>query len=235
MWKEITAAVRRGCEPAGLDLLQPFPVAAYNEVVPEAYWLPDFGRPGALGLLIGNTRALWPRFLAALRETPGLREDPNPLDAYAAACVAAALRVVHQRYEIRWAYDAPPRRVAMQRLAHVSGLAFLSPTYLCIHPQYGPWIALRAAVVVDVDGPTATAESTNACTGCETRCVPALRHAVASAGAGPTTQARIAQDMAAWVAVRDACSVGREYRYSEDQIRYHYTKDRGVLTRALGR
>ena len=68
MWKEITAAVRRGCEPSGLDLLQPFPVAVYNQVVPDAYWLPDFGRPRALGLLIGNTRALWPRFLAALRE-----------------------------------------------------------------------------------------------------------------------------------------------------------------------
>ncbi|MGH8586497.1 MAG: hypothetical protein ACREWE_10055 [Gammaproteobacteria bacterium] len=43
----------------------------------------------------------------------------------------------------------PPRRVAMQRLAHLSGLAYLSPSHLNVHATYGPWIALRAAVVID--------------------------------------------------------------------------------------
>ena len=27
----------------------------------------------------------------------------------------------------------------------------------------------------------------------------------------------------------DACQVGREWRYDEDQIRYGYTKDRSIL------
>jgi methylmalonic aciduria homocystinuria type C protein len=32
-----------------------------------------------------------------------------------------------------------------------------------------------------------------------------------------------------WLAVRDACPVGREYRYSENQIRWHYAHDRSAL------
>jgi hypothetical protein len=38
----------------------------------------------------------------------------------------------------------------------------------------------------------------------------------------------------AWVAVRDACPVGRASRYGDEQIRYHYAKDRGVLERRGG-
>jgi len=30
---------------------------------------------------------------------------------------------------------------------------------------------------------------------------------------------------APWSAVRDRCPVGRAYRYSDEQIAYHYTKD----------
>jgi cyanocobalamin reductase (cyanide-eliminating) / alkylcobalamin dealkylase len=33
----------------------------------------------------------------------------------------------------------------------------------------------------------------------------------------------------AWLAVRDACPVGREHRYGDDQIAYHYAKRRDAL------
>ena len=32
-----------------------------------------------------------------------------------------------------------------------------------------------------------------------------------------------------WLAVRDACPVGREHRYGDDQIGYHYRHDRTLL------
>jgi methylmalonic aciduria homocystinuria type C protein len=32
-------------------------------------------------------------------------------------------------------------------------------------------------------------------------------------------------DWRSWLAVRDACPVGRSARYAEEQIAYHYTKD----------
>lgn len=32
-----------------------------------------------------------------------------------------------------------------------------------------------------------------------------------------------------WVALRCACSIGTEYKYSENQISYHYIKDKKYL------
>ena len=38
----------------------------------------------------------------------------------------------------------------MQRMAHAAGLAVLEPnSHLCVHPKFGPWIALRCALVFD--------------------------------------------------------------------------------------
>jgi hypothetical protein len=51
--------------------------------------------------------------------------------------------------------------------------------------------------------------------------VPLLERAVAG---GP-----LEETPRAWLAVRDACPVGREHRFPEAMIRYGYTKDRGAL------
>jgi len=32
-----------------------------------------------------------------------------------------------------------------------------------------------------------------------------------------------------WIALRDSCNVGRNHRYDDDQLLYHYTKDRALL------
>ena len=37
----------------------------------------------------------------------------------------------------------------------------------------------------------------------------------------------------AWAALRDCVTVGRDHRYSEAQLVYHYTKDREVLMHAM--
>ena len=215
--------------------MQPFQVAGYNRVVDEELRLPDLGRSSALGVLIGNTRALWPCFLDAVRKNPRALDEDHPLDRYVGAAVLRALRPVGHRWEARFAHEPPPRRVAMQRLAHVSGLAYLSPSHLSVHAAYGPWIALRAAVVIDIDGPAnAPPEPPNPCPDCERDCMPKFRQAVAVAEVMPETHAEIERHWQAWLAVRDACPVGRSHRYGDDQIRYHYTKDRDSLKRLLG-
>ncbi|HTU60663.1 MAG TPA: hypothetical protein VMF89_19560, partial [Polyangiales bacterium] len=39
----------------------------------------------------------------------------------------------------------------------------------------------------------------------------------------------VVHDAANWIGIRDACPHGRDYRYSEAQLRYHYAKDRTAL------
>ena len=40
--------------------------------------------------------------------------------------------------------------MAIQRMAQAAGLAYMDPnSHLCLHPKFGPWIALRCALVFD--------------------------------------------------------------------------------------
>ena len=221
----LVAEVAARCRAAGLDLIQSLCADWYNRSVEEPLRLPDFGRPHALAILIGNTRALWTPFVAALQARPALLDAEHPLDAYVVESVGKAVASCSMApcNEVRWAHEGPPRLVAMQRLAHVAGLAYLSPAHLSIHRVYGPWIAWRAVVCVDAEGPAGPSPApASPCDDCDVRCVAALRAAVA-------TGTRVPEHWRAWVAVRDACPVGVSYRYDEEQIRYHYTRDKGVL------
>lgn len=185
---------------AGFDVTQELDLGATG--------IPGFkGR----GLLVGNTRALWPIFIAARNADPELRASHDPLDLYTERTLARAFpgaRVwfAHRQYDAAF--------LPFQRIAVVAGLAALAPTQLVIHPIYGPWFALRAVVALDGD-PPATRPLIYRCTGtCEQRLADALQ----------------TDDWRAWLAMRDACCVGREFRYGETQLAYHYTKDLALLS-----
>lgn len=211
----------RGCAALGFDLVRPFAVGWYNAAVAAEYRLA--AAPDRLGLLIGNTRALWEPFLAAWRTDPALHDDPHPVDRYSATRLTALAAELRLGGEFRFAHEPPPRRLAVQRLADVSGLAPLSPVGLNVHPRFGPWIGLRAALVLDRCGPSGPPPAVaNPCADCATTCMPAFERARAADGSLPDT-------WHLWLAVRDACPVGRAHRFSEAQIVYHYTKDRRAL------
>ena len=163
-------------------------------------------------LLVGNTRALWEPFMAAIRSDRELAESSDPLESYVEASVerafpGAPIWFSHRRYAGAF--------LPFQRIAVATGLGVLAPTQLVIHPIYGPWFALRAIVLVNGEPPPLSEPFTIPC--CNGDCAARLDVAVGSG------------DWRAWLAVRDACNVGREYRYSDEQITYHYTKNRNLL------
>jgi methylmalonic aciduria homocystinuria type C protein len=232
-WQLITARLGPAAADAGLDLVQPFSVAHYNEGAPVEEHLDDFGRSsrgGALGLLFGNTRRLWPAFTEAYAQDAALADAEQPLDRYVvtrltallAAATAAPTRLV-------FAHVTTPRAFPIQRLAERIGLAALSPSHLAIHPLHGPWLALRAVAVVDVAGPEPAPNAVaSPCLGCPAPCVRALEQALLVSGE-PLSSAAVAQHATAWIAVRDACPVGRGSRYGEAQLAYHYAPARSRI------
>jgi methylmalonic aciduria homocystinuria type C protein len=166
-----------------------------------------------LGMLLGNTRALWPPFSEAMRD-PELAAARDPLERYTECAVDAAFpgaRIYYGHRPYGGAF------LPLQRLAVATGLGALAPTHLVIHPIYGPWFALRAVVVLDGE-PPARAPIAPPCR-CDASCGDALARAQQS------------MDWRDWLAVRESCSL-QNWRYGEDQIHFHYV--RGLATRSRG-
>jgi hypothetical protein len=186
---------------AGFDLLHELDLACLD----DSPILPRTGR----ALLVANTRALWPIFLAARAADPTLLASPDPLDAYTEQTLSRAFPDAPMWFAHR-TYDGV--YLPFQRIAVAAGLGALAPTQLVIHPVYGPWFGLRALVALDGDPPPRAPRLAYHCTG---DC--ALRLAQTS------------DSWRSWLAVRDACCVGRDYRYGESQLAYHYTKDPALL------
>lgn len=206
------------CHDAGLDLHAITSVGRYNAVVAADFALP--GDDSASVIVIGNTRALWPHINRFVLASPQPVRDP--VDTYVQQVIGHAIADLPHVVDVRYSHEPPPRLVAIQQLAHVSGLAWLSPSHLCVHPTFGPWIALRAAIVLGEPAPAALAEPQPPCD-CSTHCLPKLNEALA---VGQATSADVVEHWKYWLAVRDACPVGRQHRYSEQQIRYHYNGER---------
>lgn len=198
--------LRTACLEGGLDIVKPFDTRSWTDA---ANPLPDVGIDAALGVLVGNTRALWPFVRGACARGVG-----HSVDAHVEDVVTRAARRTcgAQPHAIVWSHRHRPP-FPMQRLAAAVGLATVSPSHLAIHPDHGPWWALRAAVVIGVSGRDIVSPvAFDVCAACDKPCLE------------PFEAARRTSDPRAWLAVRDACPVGRDQRYDDEQVRYHYRR-----------
>lgn len=228
--EQTVAPFTRALAGTGIDLVAPLPLPRYNDAVPEPFRITDAPRPDALLLVVGNTRAIWSPFLEALADDDTLLEHAHPFDTWVMRRIETASAALPVPAFARWSHDPPPRRVAIQRAAHLAGLAWLGRAHLSIHPVHGPWIGLRAIVVLDAPaGDLPVPDLADPCRDCASSCLPLLERAVAASRDDGDLLSTPRASWPLWVAVRDACPVGRSGRYAEPQIRYHYTKDKRVL------
>jgi cyanocobalamin reductase (cyanide-eliminating) / alkylcobalamin dealkylase len=186
---------------AGFDIAHTFDAA----VAASQPGLAMLAGEARLGILIGNTRALWPPFTAAMRD-PALAAERDPLDRYTERVIDATFAGARRFYGHRRQEGV---FLPLQRLAAVTGLGALAANHLVIHPIYGPWFALRAVVVIDGDPPQRAPIPQPCC--CDASCETTLARALGSG------------DWRDWLAVRDSCSL-RSWRYSDEQALYHYSR-----------
>jgi hypothetical protein len=212
---------------AGIDIVYPFTLSA---ALDRLFSFPRFGHTERLGLLVGNSRALW----APLVRFAATYSGPHPVQTYVAEHLTRALEARGVEHTVflphRLDYDGPNGKTAIpiQQLGARVGLAALGPSHLSVHPQFGPWFAYRAIVEVNLPPlPKLDVESKAPCLGCSAPCVPALHEALEAPREGGAPRYE------PWLAVRDACPEHPDERYSEPQIRYHYTKERRWLVSAL--
>ncbi len=138
---------------------------------------PPFGRaeellPGCRSVVVVGSggRALWEGFEQALSEQPRrLTEEEHPLEAHIERLVAEADPEPTGR---RWLFAADPR-VPMQDLALAAGLGARGRLWLVMHPEFGPWLALRAVCLTTEALPLADPVSESPCEGCSAPCAEA--------------------------------------------------------------
>jgi hypothetical protein len=206
----------------GLDLVGTTAIPSYDARVVPARRVASRAPGAGAVLVIGNGgSAFWRRFRAHATLT-----GPDPLDRYTRAIVAEATRpLAALSHHYPGDVDDP---LDFQALARAAGLAAPSLLGLVVHPVYGPWMALRAAVtlpeMVDLPRP---ADGFDPCPTCAARpCMTACPvAAVDGAGwSGPRCIAHrvaAAEHCATGCGARIACVLGPEHRYPDDALAYH--------------
>lgn len=231
----------------GFDIFHSFHPKWYNDSLKrdnlqeQLIVLPEVGR----GILIGNTKHLWPSFKKWYEEQPPSLQDP--LDTYCRERIESSLRKYYAPlcFSIFWsARTHPSQLVSMQRVAMESGFAYHDPTtQLVVHPTYGVWHSYRAVVILSEDSSPQTMPPPKTLPNLltsneEERAKEAMKRALEVSdtnnlciqlhgGGNDSNMMAVCQ---AWIEMRDCIERGRsEYRFDEDQLMYHYTKDTKFL------
>jgi hypothetical protein len=210
-------------ESRGLGLTGSLPVAAYDALVPLP-WRSASLAPGARGaLVVGNAgRSLWERFEAS----PERALADDPLDRYTRRVLAEAASLWDPPAAVGFYAD---RRegvyLPLVALARRAGFGSPGRIGVLIHPEFGPWIAIRAVLLAGESLPETSTPSFDPCTGCAAPCVTAC---VGSAVGDKVLDTRRCYDTrltdpacAGACAARSACVVGPEHAYSPAQLAHH--------------
>lgn len=138
------------------------------------------------------------------------------------------------RSQLLTSASPPTTRVApcaVCQAARLSGLAYYSPvTHLCWHPTYGPWFALRAVVVADLEGPPPAQPVAFPYANIEVDAAALMQQLVRAGGPSASVE-----QWRRWAELRalGARYTDPQHAYCAEQLEYHYTRARGVLVAAV--
>jgi hypothetical protein len=224
---------------AGLDVLGALASADYDASVPPGWQTRRVAGGAAAGrvrsaLVVGSGGT---RLAARAIDAGG----PDPVDRETDRAVRACMAALEDGGERCWAVHAGERRDARGRvcadagdfadfvaLGEASGLGARSRLRLLLHPEYGPWLAVRSVVLTTAAlGPTGPLRGFDPCAGCPAPCRGACP--AGALDAGPLEVGRCARERLAGgacglrCAARHACVSGRAHAHSE-RIEGHFMR-----------
>jgi epoxyqueuosine reductase QueG len=221
--------------PHGLNLIGTATVAAYEALVPAQYHITSLMPQAKTVLVLGNGGgAFWERFRAYCDTRPGYWENgEHPLDEYTVELIERTLTPLLKEASVDYRYLYPFRfwtePVSFMHLAQAAGIAGPSILGVMIHPIYGPWIALRASVLLNQElSMPSVAAGFDPCPTCTERpCITTCPAQAISREKGwdipacVTHRLQVAADCVDYCRARYDCVYGREHRYPLDELRYH--------------
>ena len=226
--------IRAAAAPHGLGLLASTPVARYDAAVAEISRASAIDSLAKSIVVVANGGgALWHALKDHAARNPGWWKRDNPLDDFTREVVerdvAPAARAGGARCTPVYPFMQGARTLNFIELGKIAGIAGPSILGVTVHPVYGPWIAFRAALLLDevIDSP-GDALGFDPCPACTARtCIPACPAAAVSIDSGwdipkcLTHRVEVEQDCAPRCHARAGCVLGPEHRYPDDELEYH--------------
>jgi epoxyqueuosine reductase len=236
--------IARNAQKFGFNLIAALPAERYELAAPPAY------RAGAIFpecrsiVVIGNGGSdFWRAFLAHAAENPGWLARDNPLDDFTREVIEKQVVRPIQTAGVRcitvYPFGSNGATLNFTQLATLAGLAGPSIIGVVVHPVFGPWIAFRAALLLDceIDRP-GDALGFDPCPTCSTRtCIRACPAAAISFPSGWNIPRCLAHrieahpDCAERCHARVACVLGPDQRYPDDELAYHQMRALRVMRR----
>ena len=222
------AGLFAGLADAGFQVTGVLAADRWDALVPPGFRSADH-LAGARSVLVvaSGGRALFDAFATAPEATRG---QSDPLDAYTERCVEAAasgLRGAGHPAEGVFAHRAIDGHFAdFVAVGEAAGLGAPSRLGLLLHPVYGPWLSIRAALLSSLSlPPTPVPRDFAPCRDCPAPCASAcpgeaLADAAFDVSACQATRSRVATCVLRCDA-RRACVVGPEHSYSEAAEAHH--------------
>jgi epoxyqueuosine reductase len=230
---DLLESIRLSAAPYGLNLIAAIPATRYDRAVPSmrAHQIDAHARSI---ILIGNGgREMWRAFTEHAAREPGWMRRENPLDDFTRnaieGSVVPAIRASGARCTTVYPFIGDGPKLNFMELGKLSGLAGPSIIGVVVHPTYGPWIAFRAAILLDADidapGPALTFDPCPSCTArsCISSC-PAAAVAFPTGWDIPrclTHRVESEADCANRCHARVGCVLGPDHRYPDDELAYH--------------
>jgi epoxyqueuosine reductase len=218
----------------GLNLIAAIPVARYALALGPKSQLREAAPDARSIVVIGNGGGdFWIALKAHAAQHPGWFEREHPVDDYTREVIesdiVAPVRALGLRCTVTYPFVQDRSVLNFMELGKLAGLGGPSIIGVLVNPRYGPWIAFRAALLIDADlDVPGGAVGFDPCPGCVVRsCIPACPVQAVSFPKGwdiPRClehRVEVEPDCASRCHARVGCVLGPEHRYPDDELAYH--------------
>lgn len=194
-------------------------VKAYNQAINEN--LPKLEYPDNYRIITvaSGGKALW-----SLLNTKNSGNDP--IDNFTEKIISKIYRENHDFIkEVFYPFKSESFFIDYRKLAIISGIGYLSPyIQMIIHPVYGPWLSLRAAMISNIEFEVSEKNNFQPCPDCQKPCLNICPvSAISNKGydLGKCAEYRLEnQECAFSCMVRRSCVIGTEHAYSSEEEKH---------------